>query len=719
MKSTDEETPPQSASGRARARFLFSWITALALIGVALPHAVDVSWRGVIPVLVSVHWPALLALLGLWFLGLYVHSFVLTAAAPSLSHRRALTLNMTGSAVSNVLPLGGAAGVELNRRMMRAWGIDARGFSRYTIVTNLWDVAAKLVLPVLAVLALSHAGEAITMTLKVAALVAGAVLLGLAAFAFVLLRSAHATSSLGQQLEQTAHAILRLARRDRPLGLAEALLDLRRECRNLVAVGWPRMSAGIAGYVLLQYLLLALCLHLTSAQVTWPQVLAGFAAERILTIVPITPGGIGIADLGLVGVLVTLGGNPAGVAAAAVLYRVFVLALEVPVGGGVLGLWVLVQRNAYRAPPLHTRLPGPARIAHVTDAFLPCLGGIETHVDDLARHQRASGLSADVLTPIGGSYDDPPWVRRLPSARARRAVTAYDVVHVHLSLWSPYGLAMIRAATARGIPTLITLHSMWTGIAGVLRLVALGAARGRPVLWSAVSSAAAESFGPGVVVLPNAIDVDYWRPDGTAPVPIITLVSVMRLMPRKRPLQLLRMYEQVRRLSQQDTQLVIVGDGPLRRRLERYMRRHGLTRHVRITGRVPRHQVRAELRAGSLYVVPTPMESFGIAALEARAAGLPIVAPRCSGVREFVQDRVDGRLVANDNEMIEALAELVTDDALRDRISTHNRRVAPEFDWSLAVTRTTAHYRQAAERTNRPLPELTALLSLDPWKVPG
>ena len=87
--------------GWARLRFAFSWILAAALIGVAVPRAVDVSWHGVIPVLTSVHWPALLVLVGLWLLGLYVHSFVLTAAAPSLTHRRALTLNMTGSAVTN------------------------------------------------------------------------------------------------------------------------------------------------------------------------------------------------------------------------------------------------------------------------------------------------------------------------------------------------------------------------------------------------------------------------------------------------------------------------------------------------------------------------------------------------------------------------------------------------------------------------------------------
>src|SRR4051812_11077265 len=123
-----------------RLRFLLSWAAALALLGVGLPKVIKVSWHGILPVLAGLHWPVFLGLVGLWVLGLYVHSFLLTAAAPSLTHRRALALNVPGSAVANVIPLGGAAGVELNRRMMRSWGIGSRGFTGYTVLTNLWDV---------------------------------------------------------------------------------------------------------------------------------------------------------------------------------------------------------------------------------------------------------------------------------------------------------------------------------------------------------------------------------------------------------------------------------------------------------------------------------------------------------------------------------------------------------------------------------------------------
>lgn len=700
---------------RARIRFALSWAAAAGLLAFVLPHAVDVSWRGVAPLLGSVHWPAVLTLVGLWFLGLWVHTFVLTAAAPSLTHRRALTLNLTGSAVSNVVPLGGAAGVELNRRMMRDWGIDGRAFAGYTFITNLWDVGSKLLLPVIAVVALTRAGEDVSGQVRTASLLAGVGFVVVAIGAGFVLASPRGPVVVGRLLERWAHRVLRLVGRDRELGIVAALADVRGLSADLVAQGWLRLSLGIAGYVALQGLLLAFCLHVTGAGTAWPAVLAAFAVERALTVVPITPGGVGVADLGLVGVLITLGGDPASVAGAAVLYRTFVFALEIPVGSGALGAWLLVQRRAARRrSPLRPAAVPARRVAHVTDVFLPRLGGIETHVDGLARHQRAAGLDVDVLTPphVGGDRSDPGWVRRLPAAQARRAVTSYDVVHVHVSMFSPYGIGVARAAARAGVPTLVTVHSMWRGAGGILRLATLAGVHRWPVAWSAVSDVAATTFGRSlggvdVAVLPNAVDVAAWRPSPNRPTgggDGVTIVSVMRLMPRKRPLPLLRIFEQVRRVTgRDDVRLVVVGDGPLRSRLERRVQRRGLAGHVRITGRLTPAQVRDELAAASVYVAPTPMESFGLAALEARCVGLPVVASRRSGVAEFVRDRVDGLLVEGDAQLTAALADLVCDEALRERLAAHNRAVTPPFDWSDVLDRTSALYGTAAARA-RALP---------------
>ncbi|HEY0952489.1 glycosyltransferase [Nocardioides sp.] len=702
-----------------RLRFVGSWVLALGLVAVGVPHVVDVSWHGVLPVLRSLHWPAVLGLVVLWFLGLVVHSSVLTAAAPSLTHRRALALNLTGSAVANVVPLGGAAGIELNRRMMRAWGIDTRRFAGYTFLTNLADVGSKLALPLIAVAALVHAGESVTAPLRYVAVLAGCALVGIGAGTIAVLASARCAVGLGRCVEALLRPALRVVGRPGRVDVVGPLLEVRRESRRLVADGWLPMLLGISGYVALQGVLLGLCLGLTHSGVTWPVVLAAFALERALTVLPVTPGGAGVADVGLVGVLVALGGDPAGAAAGAVLYRGLVFALEIPVGGGTLGVWLLGRRRAGRRALPPPRLVGEGRrVAHVTDVFLPRLGGIETHVDDLVRHQRARGVDAVVLTPTAPAGPDPAWVRRMPAGAARRAVAEFDAVHVHVSMLSPYGIAVARAAMAAGVPTLVTVHSMWAGVGGLLRLAAVTRLRRWPVVWSAVSGAAAETFrrslrGGEVAVLPNAIDLERWR----RPVPrprdhdAVTIVSVMRLMPRKRPLPLIRAFEQVRALAPaSDVRLVLVGDGPLRGRVERHLRRRGLTGCVHVTGRIPRGEVLDHLASASVYVAPAPKESFGLAALEARCAGLPVVAHRRSGVGEFIRDRVDGVLVADDAEMVVALAELVLDPGLRDAIAEHNRRVTPPFGWDEALDRTEELYRVAAARLGAPVPGAAPLV---------
>ena len=718
------------ASLRARAwpllRFVLTWALALLLLGIGVPRAVNVSWHGVVPVLAALHASELLGLALLWVLGLWVHTFVLTAAAPSLTHRRALTLNVTGSAVSNIVPLGGAAGVALNHRMMRAWGVSGRSFAGFILLTNLWDVLAKLALPGVALVVLDNAGEAATGRVQSAALVGLAAFVVVLALLLLVLLSPRLTVVLGGAVERQINAALVLVRVRQRIAIVEHLLTVRDECAGLVARGWLRMSLGMASYLALQGVLLWWCLGLSGAHAAVPEVLAGFAVERLLTVLPLTPGGLGVADVGLAGVLLASGGDPTGVAAGVVLYRVFVFAVEIPVGGGTLGLWILGRRRAVRRGRLRADRSyddgGPRRIAHVTDVYLPRLGGIETHVDDLVRHQRARGLDAVVLTPTRSKGPEPDWVRRIGASEARALIGDFDVVHVHLSMLSPYGLGVARAAMSRGVPVLLTVHSMWGGLRGVVRLAAHAALRRWPVAWSAVSHAAAETFrrslgGVDVAVLPNALDVADWSRHPSGPTRdaghgTLTIVSVMRLVPRKRPLQLLRIFWHASALvPAHDLRLVIVGSGPLARRLARRVERYGLTDRVRLTGRIPRSAVLGELSAADLYVAPASKESFGIAALEARCTGLPVIASRHSGVEEFIRDRVEGRLVDGDDQMAVAIAELVADPRLRGRISAHNRRVLPPFDWPTVLDQTDELYRVAGECVAAP-PTAAAGLAL-------
>lgn len=731
-----------------------SMALAVVLVKVGVPTLAHASWSVMVAAVrgVSVH--ALAGLTVLWIVGLWAHTWVLTGALPRLSHRRALTLSLTGSAVSNVLPLGGAAGIALNRHMTYSWGFTPRAFWRYTVLTNLWDVLTKLTLPVIALLLLVATGDMATHSLRVLAYLAAGLLTVTVLLIAVALGSDTSARRLAQVAESTVNGLLRVLRVRRRVALVDGAVALRRECADLIATRWLRLSLGMVAYSLLQWLLLWACLREFGAGLTAAEIFAGFAVERLLTVLPLTPGGAGLVEVGLGGILVAFGGDPLPVFAGVLVYRLFTLVLEVPVGGASLGLWWLGSRlrGVRRAP---TALPDVPRVAHVSDCYLPRLGGIETHLRDLVVQQRTAGMNAEVLTPtaagplLADAVPDPAWVRRLGGSRltalreAQRLVAAgrYDVVHAHLSVWSPFAMVMTWTAVRTGVPVVVTVHSLWTRLGPIPRILGyLAGARHWPVVWSAVSAAAAEpvraALGvPEVLVTPNPLDAQAWEPAARSARPevtsgaevegaggaddaAVTLVSVGRLARRKRTLALLRMARRLQEeLPDHRFELVLVGDGPQQHRVESYVRRHGLQDVVRLAGRVSREEVRAQLVAADVYVAPAELESFGIAALEARCAGLPVVASSQGGVGSFITHGVDGLLGADDEAITAALARLIRDGELRARIRQHNETHATTLTWARTLPEDRRRYQQATRLRNERLPGLAP--AGGPLVVPG
>jgi glycosyltransferase involved in cell wall biosynthesis len=129
--------------------------------------------------------------------------------------------------------------------------------------------------------------------------------------------------------------------------------------------------------------------------------------------------------------------------------------------------------------------------------------------------------------------------------------------------------------------------------------------------------------------------------------------------------------------------------------MERLMSRHGLTGWVELTGRLDRDQLRDVYRRADVFVAPARLESFGIAALEARTAGLPVVAMARAGIREFVLPEVEGLLADGDRGMAAAITRLAVDASLRTSIAAHNRAVLPSMTWPSVLERCEAAYRRA------------------------
>ena len=108
-----------------------------------------------------------------------------------------------------------------------------------------------------------------------------------------------------------------------------------------------------------------------------------------------------------------------------------------------------------------------------------------------------------------------------------------------------------------------------------------------------------------------------------------------------------------------------------------------------------REEIRGVFAGADVFVAPANLESFGIAALEARCAGLPVVAKSRTGIREFVEHGQEGLLADTDRDMVDQLVQLVVDAELREKITTFNREVPSPVDWSDVVEANVAAYRTA------------------------
>lgn len=360
------------------------------------------------------------------------------------------------------------------------------------------------------------------------------------------------------------------------------------------------------------------------------------------------------------------------------------------------------------------------RIAIATDWFPPRRGGIESQLLQLSRRLSERGHDVHVLTSTPGADADAGFrVHRLPGALPvvdaalspslvpalwQRLDAGYDVIHAHVSVISPLGYAAAWRASALGLPSVVTFHSVLRLKRHVLRVAermtgfAAGGTR-----WTAVSHLVAaqlrDAIGAEVDVLPNGIDSTFWRRTRRPDTGPLTFVSVMRLHAKKRPRALVRAFVAAARASQRPVRLRIIGDGPERSALERDVRQNlppGVG--VEILGWLPAAAVRSEHEGAHVFVLASRREAFGLAALEAAAMGLPVITMSDSGSREFVRDGIDGLLCQDDEALKLAIGRFITDAALRARLSSQKRDLR-RYDWSAVLDAHERIYHRAIARS--------------------
>src|SRR3984893_11334452 len=313
----------RSRLGRELVRTAVSVAVVAAILGFALPRFA--SYGSVLSSVGAMTWPQALLAGAAAAASMASAWFMICSVLPSIRRREAAVVNLGSTAVANTLPAGGAHAMGVSWAMLSRWGISTADYVLYTLVSGIWNVFARLGLPVVALLILvtasrPGAGLIAAAGLSLALLAAAAAGLGL------LLRSESFALRARRALQRMVAVACRLARRPLPPDVAGWLPDFRGRAGTLISArGWRITAATAASNLTLWLLPLGrpAGLGLSQAQVSWQTSLAAFAFVRLLTVLPVTPGGLAITELGLIGTLVAAAGHRAStqVTAAVLLYR--------------------------------------------------------------------------------------------------------------------------------------------------------------------------------------------------------------------------------------------------------------------------------------------------------------------------------------------------------------------------------------------------------------
>jgi putative heme transporter len=292
---------------------------------------------------------ATLALAAVWNLATYL--FVMVGVTPGLTYRQAFVATETSTAVSNTLPGGGAVGIALTYSMFSSWGFSRSRTSVSLVVAGIWNNFAKLGMPIFALSLLALQGKP-SGGRVVAAIVGLAALVGAVVALTMLLRSEASARRLGLFAAAIANRLLRVFGRPEVTGWDRATVKFRGRTQLLVHARWWWISVTTLVSHLSLFLVLLLALRhigVSGSDVGWVEALAVFSFARLLTAIPLTPGGLGVVEVALITGLSAAGGARADVAAAVLLFRGLTYVVPIPLG---LATYVYYKRNkSWRREP--------------------------------------------------------------------------------------------------------------------------------------------------------------------------------------------------------------------------------------------------------------------------------------------------------------------------------------------------------------------------------
>jgi putative heme transporter len=349
---TEPEAPP--GPWPARRRLVVRAALAVAVVAAVylglLPNLVDLGQ--VVATLRAMTWLELATLLAaaVWNLASYLLPQL--AALPGLSLWQAALESHASTAVGNLLPVGQAVGLGVTYRFYTSYGFGRAPIALSLLVQGVWNNFVKLGMPVVALGLLVASGDAAGELAPAAVVGLTVFALALAGFAFGLSGERRA-ARLGRALAGAAAALRRLARHPGRPDWERGAVAFRAQAITLLRDRWHWLTLATLASHLSLFLVLLLALRhvgISELEVSWVEALAAFALVRLLSAFPVTPGGLGVVELGLAAALVLAGGEEAQVVAAVLVFRLLTFVLPIPIGALTWWLW---RRGAWYPLSLH------------------------------------------------------------------------------------------------------------------------------------------------------------------------------------------------------------------------------------------------------------------------------------------------------------------------------------------------------------------------------
>ena len=292
---------------------------------------------------------------------LFTYWWQTMAAMPGLTLAQAAVNNQIGTTIADVVPGGGLIAVGFVVEVFRSWGFTGSEIGLEISLTGVWNSFTKLMLPIVALALLAATGQATT-ALLIPAVVGLLALTGaIVLFALMLWRKRFARA-IGNGLGREWSRIRKVFKKPAVTTWGEGAVRFRKDTIKLVEKRWVALTVTTLLSHLALFFVLLLSLRFVGVhenEVSTIQALAVFAFARLLSAAPITPGGVGVVELALIGGLYAAGRHhavvpltefKAQITAATLLFRTLTYGIQIPLGGFAYIVWQRAKRWRRPAP---------------------------------------------------------------------------------------------------------------------------------------------------------------------------------------------------------------------------------------------------------------------------------------------------------------------------------------------------------------------------------